>query len=95
MSPKNNRGQYVRNLSYAAGAGSSGCLTVIIIMALMFFGIWLDGQLGTRPAFTLILVLSAIPLSLAAMFYSAISATRRIVPPQVTTETESIDDEDD
>jgi len=52
----------------AGVAASVGCLTLAIILAAVFAGLWLDARNGTRPWFTLGLVVLSIPVSLAAMF---------------------------
>lgn len=79
----NDRGRYLKNMSYAASAGASGCGTVIIIVGSLLLGLWLDNLLGTRPALTLALILLSIPVSLVLMVYSVISATSRMTPPTV------------
>jgi len=51
--------------------GEVGCLTLIIVLLSVFGGIWLDRVLGTRPAFTILLVLASAPLSLVLTFWIA------------------------
>lgn len=56
------------NLTLAAVAGGAGCVTLIVVFAALFLGLWLDAQFNTRPKFTLVLVFASIPLSLFLMF---------------------------
>jgi F0F1-type ATP synthase assembly protein I len=51
--------------------GQVGCLTLVIIIASLFGGLWLDNTLGTKPLFTLILLLAGIPISVIVMLYVA------------------------
>lgn len=61
--------------------GQVGCLTVIVILAALAAGMWLDRQFGTRPTFTLILVLGSIPVSIYLMVRVLQSGMNRIQPP--------------
>jgi hypothetical protein len=47
--------------------GQVGCLTLIVIGVALGAGLWLDGQFGTKPIFTLALVLGSIPVTLVMM----------------------------
>ena len=51
--------------------GQVGCLTLVIIIASLFGGLWLDNTLGTKPLFTLILLVAGIPISVIVMIYVA------------------------
>lgn len=51
--------------------GQVGCLTLIIILASVFGGLWLDNTFGTKPVFTLVLLLAGIPLSVIMMLVVA------------------------
>lgn len=68
----------------AGVAASVGCFTLVIILAAVFAGMWLDARNGTRPWFTLGLVVLSIPVSLAAMFLIVRQAISRIkaTPPK-------------
>ena len=61
--------------------GQVGCLTVIVILAALAAGLWLDQRLGTRPTFTLGLVLGSIPLSIYLMVRVLQSGMTRMPPP--------------
>ena len=77
-SEKDRRKQYFFNLTMAAVAGQVGCLTLVIVLAAVFVGLWLDRQFDTRPMLTLILVFASLPVSLVLMFWVARGATRKI-----------------
>ncbi len=74
----NNRKQHILNLTLAVLAGQVGCVTLIIVIAAVFFGIWLDSQFHSKPTFTLILTIASIPVSLAIMFGIAQGAIQKI-----------------
>lgn len=58
--------QIVNQLSFtlALVIGQAGCLTLVIVILAVLAGLWLDEALGTKPTFTLILILGSIPVSL-------------------------------
>lgn len=47
--------------------GQVGCLTLVIIMASVFGGLWLDKVFGTKPVITLALLFAGIPVSVIVM----------------------------
>jgi F0F1-type ATP synthase assembly protein I len=47
--------------------GQVGCLTLIIILASVFGGLWLDKTFDTKPVFTLALLFAGIPVSVFVM----------------------------
>ena len=49
--------------------GQVGCLTLVIILASLFGGLWLDQTFHTKPLFTLILLFAGIPLSVVLMLF--------------------------
>ena len=51
--------------------GQVGCLTLIIILASVFAGLWLDNTFGTKPVLTLVLLFAGIPISVLVMLYVA------------------------
>jgi F0F1-type ATP synthase assembly protein I len=75
-----NRSQYALNLTLASVAGQVGCLTLVIVVAALFGGLWLDRALQTRPLFTIVLVIGSMPVSLFIMYRVAMSAVARIRP---------------
>jgi ABC-type transport system involved in cytochrome c biogenesis permease subunit len=84
MSEPENEGkdrlQYALNLTLASIAGQVGCLTLVIIFVALFAGLWLDRYFDTRPIFTIILLLSSVPVTLFLMFRLVKAATNRIKP---------------
>lgn len=47
--------------------GQVGCLTLVIILASVFLGLWLDNVFGTKPVITLALLFAGIPVSVLVM----------------------------
>ncbi|MBP7227723.1 MAG: AtpZ/AtpI family protein [Longilinea sp.] len=70
--------QKVFNLALAALAGQVGCLTLLIVALAVGGGLWLDQRFGSKPVFTLGLVVISIPVSLAVMFFVARTTISRI-----------------
>lgn len=68
------------NQSVVLGAvvGQVGCLTLLIVLAALFGGLWLDNYFGTKPAITVILMIASIPVTLVAMFWIVRKATSRL-----------------
>ena len=58
--------------------GQVGCLTLIIILASVFAGMWLDNMLGTKPVITLVLLFAGIPISVLVMLVVARRTLARI-----------------
>lgn len=58
--------------------GSVGCLTVVILLGAVFGGMWLDGHFGTKPTWTIILLLISIPVSVIAMVFVARAIIKHI-----------------
>ncbi len=51
--------------------GQVGCLTLVVIMASVLGGLWLDKIFGTKPVITLVLLFAGIPLSVLLMLYAS------------------------
>ena len=51
--------------------GQVGCLTLVIILASVFGGLWLDNYFNTKPVFTLALLFAGIPISVLVMLVVA------------------------
>lgn len=49
--------------------GQMGCLTLVIILLTVLAGLWLDNTFHTKPVFTLVLLLTGIPLSVILMVF--------------------------
>lgn len=67
-----------RNIWVAALAAQVGFLTLLIILAAVLGGIALDARLGTRPWFTIGLLLASIPVSLVLMVVIARKTVAKI-----------------
>ena len=78
------RAQYAVNLTLVAVAGQVGCLTLIIVLAALFGGLWLDRYFETRPVFTIGLMVASIPVTLVMMFWVVKTATSKIKIDQVS-----------
>ncbi len=68
------------SLSVAIGAvvGQVGCLTLLIVLAALFGGLWMDKLFGTKPLITIGLMIASIPITLFLMFWVVRRATTRI-----------------
>ena len=80
--------QHAYNLTLASVTGLVGCLTLVIIIAALLLGLWLDGHFDTKPLFTLVLMIGSVPVTLVVMFMVVTSATKRLKtePPEKTVE---------
>jgi F0F1-type ATP synthase assembly protein I len=70
--------------------GQVGCLTLLIIVASVLAGLWLDANFHTKPLFTLALLLAGIPISILTMLLVARRTLARLAKgegsdPQETT----------
>jgi hypothetical protein len=68
------------NIRTLTVGGEVGCVTLIIALAAVFGGLWLDGIFNTKPLLTVVLVIGSIPLSLFLTYWIAIRAVKRIQP---------------
>lgn len=58
--------------------GQVGCLTLLIIMASVFGGLWLDKIFNTKPFITLALLFAGIPVSVIVMLSAARKTLARL-----------------
>jgi F0F1-type ATP synthase assembly protein I len=72
------RPQSAFNLTLVAVAGQVGCLTLVVVLAALFGGLWLDSQFDTKPMFTVGLMILSVPVTLVAMFWVVRKATSRL-----------------
>lgn len=72
------RTEYAFNITLAAVAGQVGCLTLVIVLAALFGGLWLDNYFQTKPMFTIVLMVASIPVTLVLMFWVVRAATSRL-----------------
>ncbi len=68
--------------------GQVGCITLVIILASVFGGLWLDKTFGTKPVFTLVLLFAGIPLSVFLMIFAARKTLARLKEKYETEEKE-------
>jgi F0F1-type ATP synthase assembly protein I len=71
MAQSGQKGRSILNSLLIVMIGQVGCLTLIIILASVFGGLWLDRTFGTKPVFTLALLLAGIPISVLVMLVVA------------------------
>jgi MFS family permease len=72
----------LKNLSLAAIAGQAGCVTLLIVIAALFIGLWLDAQLGWRGPCTVGVLALSVPFSLYAMVKLTLVSLGRLQPPR-------------
>ena len=71
MAQSGQKGRSILNTLLVVMIGQVGCLTLIIILASVFGGLWLDKTFGTKPVFTLVLLFAGIPVSVLVMLVVA------------------------
>jgi hypothetical protein len=77
QSEQNRRNSMITNLLIVV-IGQVGCLTLVVILASVFGGLWLDKTFGTKPVFTLALLFAGIPLSVFLMLYVSRKSLARL-----------------
>jgi hypothetical protein len=65
------------NITLLIVTGAGGCVTVLIILAAMGVGLWLDSRFGSRPWITVSLMIASVPVTLVAMYWVARKTTAR------------------
>lgn len=76
--PKTDRKQRILNLTLASIAAQVGIFTLVIVLGAVFGGLWLDAHFHSKPTFTIILLVTSIPISLTVMFLVVRAAVSRI-----------------
>ena len=69
MEQSDNNPRNILNTLLIVLVGQVGCLTTVIVLASVFGGLWLDQTFGTKPLFTLILLIAGIPISVLLMIF--------------------------
>jgi len=64
------------NMKTLTVGGEVGCSTLLIVLAAVFGGLWLDNIFDTKPLITVILVLASAPLSLVLTVWIATRAVK-------------------
>jgi F0F1-type ATP synthase assembly protein I len=67
MAQSEQKGRGILSTLLIVMVGQVGCLTLIIIIASVFGGLWLDKTFGTKPVFTLVSLLAGVPVSVLVM----------------------------
>ena len=67
MAQSEQKGRGILNTLLVVMIGQVGCLTLVIILASVFGGLWLDKIFGTKPIFTLVLLFAGVPVSVFVM----------------------------
>lgn len=73
-----NRKEVNQGIVLGAVVGQVGCLTLLIVLAALFGGLWLDGVFDTKPFITIALMIASVPVTLVAMFWIVRKATARL-----------------
>jgi F0F1-type ATP synthase assembly protein I len=71
MAQSEHKGRSILNTLLIVMIGQVGCLTLVIILASVFGGLWLDKTFNTKPVFTLALLFAGIPISVLVMLFVA------------------------
>lgn len=74
--------QRLINLSIVGLISQVGLLTLLIIVASLLAGIFLDNRLHTKPWFTIGLIIASIPVSLVVMVFVSRAAVKKIKPEE-------------
>ena len=78
MTQSEQKGRGILNTLLIVMIGQVGCLTLVIILASVFGGLWLDKTFGTKPVFTLALLFAGIPMSVFVMIFVARKTLARL-----------------
>ena len=78
MTQSEQKGRSILNTLLVVMVGQVGCLTLVIILASVFGGLWLDETFGTKPVFTLALLFAGIPVSVLVMLTVARKTLARL-----------------
>ena len=78
MTQSEQKGRGILNTLLIVMIGQVGCLTLVIILASVFGGLWLDNAFGTKPVFTLVLLFAGIPVSVLVMLTVARKTLARL-----------------
>ena len=78
MAQSEQKGQGILSTLLVVLIGQVGCLTLVIILASVFGGLWLDKTFGTKPIITLVLLFGGIPVSVFVMLTVARKTLARL-----------------
>ncbi len=77
------------NITLASVVAQVGCLTFVIILGAVLGGLWLDNHYGSKPIFTVGLLVVSIPVSLAVMIFIVRYALSKVKTNQSKIDKES------
>ena len=77
-SGEGNKKQRTINVIIAILVAQVGLISLVIILAALFGGMWLDNRLGTRATYTIIFLLASVPVSLLTKLLIARSTLKKI-----------------
>ncbi len=72
--------QKILNLTLVGIVSQVGCLTLVIILAALLLGLFLDNRFSTKPWFTIGLIIASIPVSLGLMIFVVRTAVKKMKP---------------
>jgi len=78
MAQSEQKGRNILNTLLIVMVGQVGCLTLVVILASVFGGLWLDKMFGTKPVFTLVLLFAGVPVSVFVMLSVARKTLARL-----------------
>ena len=70
--------QKLLNLTLVGIVSQVGCVTLVIIIAALLLGLYIDQQFNTRPWFTIGLIFVSIPVSLVLMIVIVRTAMKKM-----------------
>lgn len=89
MAQSEQKGQNILQTLLVVMIGQVGCLTLVIILASIFGGLWLDNMFGTKPVITLVLLFAGIPISVFVMLTVARRTLARLKSQAESNDTNS------
>lgn len=69
--------------------GFGGLITLGIVIVFLLGGLWLDSYIGTKPFFTMLLMLVSAPISIFVMYRVMMRSIAKIIPPAKKSDGES------
>ena len=78
MTQSEQKGRNILTTLLIVLVGQVGCITLVIILASVFGGLWLDKTFDTKPVFTLAFLFAGIPVSVFVMLTVARKTLARL-----------------
>ena len=73
--------QQINQTALLAGiVGQIGCVTVVLVAIALGAGVFLDNLLGTKPIFTILLLVGSVPVTLYIIVRISLTAAARVQP---------------